>query len=355
MHRALARMRAEGPDGPSRKLHILGQSRWLSSAKLKLVDACNLRCFMCDYWKGRRKDELSTQEVTQVLDGLQALGCEKVHFTGGELFIRKDALQLLEHAASRNMRTNLTSNGTLLDKAKIKHLTRIPVRSVTLSIDSPVPQIHDAVRGVDKAHKKTLATLDRFLALKKTKTRIRLNTVVSKQNYRSLIEMPELLRDRPVDGWLLIPMDPWVANDQQMDADDIAYFNAHVAPALEETLGVNPWVYGRGEADLKHAVQGDWARGFYRKNTCRVPWFHILVDAQGDVYPCCMTHTRLPPLGNVREASVADIFSGPKYVQFRQSMLQKRPSICNRCDDFLEENQAFADLEESWTKESPKP
>ena len=54
--------------------HERGHSPWLSSAKLKLVDACNLRCFMCDYWKGQRRDELSTEEVTRVLDGLAELG-----------------------------------------------------------------------------------------------------------------------------------------------------------------------------------------------------------------------------------------------------------------------------------------
>ena len=83
-----------------------------------------------------------------MLDDLAALGCRKVHYTGGELFLRKDAVQLVEAAAERGMRTNLTTNGTALDKPRLKALLKVPVRSVTLSLDSPVNHVHDRIRGV---------------------------------------------------------------------------------------------------------------------------------------------------------------------------------------------------------------
>jgi radical SAM protein with 4Fe4S-binding SPASM domain len=342
-------MRAEGPGGPSRRLHVLGESEWLTSAKLKLVDGCNLRCFMCDYWRGKREGELDTGEVHRILEELRALECEKVHFTGGELFLRRDAIELMAYATELGMRANLTSNGTLLDRERIRELCSIPVRTLTLSLDSPVSSIHDAVRGIEGAYDKTLRALDRLLATRK-KTRIRINTVVSRRNFRSLIEMPALLRDRDIDGWLLIPMDPWTDNQHALSAADVLEYNGHVAPILEETCRVvDPWIYGRSTEDVGFASRGAWARGYYRNHLCRAPWFHVLVDARGDVYPCCMGHTRLPRLGNVREASLAAIFGGEAYVRFRRSMLIQRESICHRCDDFLEENRAFDELEESWT------
>ncbi|ACY18977.1 radical SAM protein [Haliangium ochraceum] len=351
MWRALERMRAEGPDSPVRKLHVLGHSPWLSSAKLKLVDACNLRCFMCEYWKGRRRGELSTEEVTRVLDDLRALGCEKVHFTGGELFMRRDVLTLVAHAADLGMRTNLTTNGTLLTRETIKALLEIPVRSVTLSIDAPVARIHDTVRGKKGAHHKTTRSIDRLLRWRKSKTRVRVNTVLSRKNYRSLVEMGDYLRERPVDGWLLIPMDPWNDNDQAMRAEDIRFYNAHVAPILAETVrvpGFDPFVYGRSDADVAFGSEQAWARGHYREHPCRVPWFHTLIDARGDVYPCCMGHERLPKLGNIRERSIADIWHGPDYERFRRDMRHERTAVCHRCDDFLSENRAFDELERSW-------
>lgn len=350
MRRARDRMAAEGPDGPSRRLHLAGEAPWLTSAKLKLVDACNLRCFMCDYWKGRRAGELDTAEVLRVLDDLRRLSCEKVHFTGGELFLRADALTLLAHAAQLGMRTNLTTNGTLLDRDRIRALVELPVRSITLSLDSPVAAVHDRVRGRPGAHKKTVRALDRLLA-RRTKTKVRLNTVVSAENYLSLLEMGEFLRDRPVDEWLLIPIDLKTDRRGALTEADLRRYQAEVAPALAATVrapGFTPWVFGPPEASLAHAARQEWALGHYARHRCWVPWFHTLIDAAGDVYPCCMTHKNLPPLGNVRERPLPEIFAGDRYVAFRRGMLERREAVCHRCDDFLAENLAFAELERSW-------
>lgn len=355
MHRAEERMRREGPDGPSRAEHMRGRSPWLTSAKFKLVDGCNLRCFMCDYWKQRRKGELTTVEVKRALGELAELGCQKVHFTGGELFLRRDAIELLTHAAELGLRTNLTTNGTLLDRQKIRDLLSIPVRSVTLSIDSPVRRVHDTVRGREGCYAQTTKTLDRLLARRKKKTRVALNTVVSAQNFRTLVEMPEFLRDRPIDRWLLIPMDPWNQNPHALQAEQLVEYNTHIAPTLADTIGIpgfDPWIYGKSAEDLGYASRGQWARGFYQKHRCHVPWFHTLIDSRGNVYPCCMGHGRLPDLGNIREQTLAEIFNGPAYVTFRQRMLDERPTICSRCDDFLPENQAFARLEHEWSPPS---
>lgn len=364
MQRVAERMRALGAGHPDREAHLRGESPWLDSAKLKLVDGCNLRCFMCDYWRGRREDELTTDEVRAVLDDLAALGCRKVHLTGGELFLRKDVVELAAHSTALGLRVNLTTNGTRLDKDTLRALLKLPVRSITLSVDSPVPHVHDAIRGRQGALKATLKTLDRLLAKRGPKTRVRLNTVVHRDNLETLVEMPRLLRERAapgrprhpqhtIDGWLLIPMDPWneASKRAALGAEDIAFYQAHVAPILAETVhvpGFDPWIFGRDPAAFAEAARGFWALGHYRARRCHVPWFHTLVDARGDVYPCCGGHTRLPKLGNVREASLRRIWQGPAYSRFRQQMLRERTAVCHRCDDFLAENRAYDALLDEW-------
>jgi radical SAM protein with 4Fe4S-binding SPASM domain len=344
---AVRRLRLLAPDARADlfRAHARGESPWIVSAKLKLVDACNLRCFMCDYWKLRRVGELATEEVRAVLDDLAALGCGKVHFTGGEIFLRRDALDLFRYAAQLGMRVNLTTNGTLLDKAKVRALADVPVRSVTLSIDSPVARVHDEVRGRAGSFDETLATLDLLLRHRKKKTRLRLNSVVSGRTYRSLVEMPELLRERSVDGWLLIPMDPKGSLQHAMTRADILRYNAEIAPILSDTVrvpGFSPWVFGRTAGDAADGERHLYARGYYREGRCFAPWFHTLVNATGDVYPCCMGHRELAPLGNVRTTPLREIFRGEAYAAFRRKMTEVREAICHRCDDFVDDNRAIA-------------
>ena len=344
MWRGIEALRARPADDPIWAQYARGESRWLSSAKLKLVDGCNLRCFMCEFWHLKRAGELSTGEVCTVLDDLRRLGCQKVHFTGGEIFLRRDAIALFEHAAALAMRVNLTTNGTRIDKPRLKAMLKVPVRSITLSVDSPVPRLHDALRGRPGAFKRTVRCLDEILARRGPKTRVRLNTVVSPHNLASLVELPVLLRARPVDGLLLIPMDARNGAAPDWTAAQLADYTAHVAPVLEREIaveGFDPWIFGRTAADFAACIASGYARGYYTRRPCHVPWLHTLVNAVGDVFPCCMSHRRLPALGNVREASLVDIFTGPAYVEFRQAMLKARPAVCHGCDDFLAENRAF--------------
>src|SRR5687768_8072987 len=159
MWRAVDRVRRLPLAEPLEETMARGDVPFISSAKLKLVDGCNLACFMCDYWKRSREVELQTDEVVRVLDDLRALGCEKVHFTGGELFLRRDALELLAHARDLGLRVNLTTNGTLLDKDRLRALLRVPPRSLTFSVDAPQARLHDALRGQEGAFKRTTKTI----------------------------------------------------------------------------------------------------------------------------------------------------------------------------------------------------
>lgn len=335
---------AAGERPPSPEALAGGTGAWVGTAKLKLVDACNLRCFMCSYWKGKREGELSTDEVTRVLDELVALGCRKVHFTGGEILMRRDLEVLAAHATAAGLRVNLTTNGTLADKARLKALLRVPVRSITLSLDGPTGAVHDAIRGRAGAFAKTLRTLDRALDKRGRKTRVRVNTVVSRRNVRTLVGLGALLRDRPVDGWLLLPLDVPDDHPDSLRAADIQAYTTRVAPVLEETLripGFDPWIFGRRPEDHAQASAGRFARGLYEAQPCYAPWLHLLIGPTGDVYPCCNLHRRMTPLGNIRDAPLSEIWQDEPLRAFRQQMWAERVADCHRCADFSAENRAL--------------
>ncbi len=344
MNRAVERLRGVSPDSELRQQHRAGHSPWIVSAKLKLIDGCNLRCFMCDYWKKDREGELSTDEIFEILADLSALQCRKIHLTGGELFLRKDALDVVRRATELGMRVNLTTNGTILPKKRVKELVKIPARGVTVSLDSPVSRIHDQVRGQEGSWRTTRKAIEHLLRYRGPKTRVRINTVVSRRNFRSLVEMPGFLREHPVDQWLLIPMEKWVGDEAVMTADDIRYYNARIAPMLADTIrlvGFDPWIYGHGEDNVRASEKQEYALGHYRNNLCHVPWFHTLIGPQGDVYPCCGTHRRIEPLGNIRKERLVDLFNGAAYRELRVKMLRERMPACHHCDDFLKENRAI--------------
>ena len=115
--------------------------------------ACNLACPFCLEGSApgdTRLDRITLEDIRPYIDEALTLGVEQFSFTGGEPFVVKDIVRILEYAASRRPCLVLT-NGTdaLLNRASaISTLstTAYPV-SFRVSIDYVDREKHDQGRG----------------------------------------------------------------------------------------------------------------------------------------------------------------------------------------------------------------
>lgn len=319
-------------------------------AKIKITAKCNLKCQFCDYWRMREPDELSTSEVRTLLDQLVDAGCGKVHFSGGEATLRKDLFDLLTYSAGRGMKTNMTTNGTTLTPERAARIVDTGVHSVSLSLDGPDARSHDALRGVPGAFARTVKGI-RMLARARqqagSKLKLRLNTVLTRHNFRRLPEMIELAAELGMVEVHPMPVDERGENpEHRLSARQIEEFNTYIAPvalaARERAgFGVAPhlvWPFGRSERDVDYAARGRYARGYFEERTCYVPWLHVFVAWNGDVFLCCMARGKADPLGNVRRNTLAEIYDGEPYRRIRRQFLTEMPKVCHRCDMFVHEN-----------------
>jgi uncharacterized Fe-S cluster-containing radical SAM superfamily protein len=115
---------------------------------------CNLRCSHCfiscapdnhDFWF------LDLDTVRRYLRESRAWGVKEYYFTGGEPFMNRDLLPMLEEALALGPVSVLT-NGTLLPERAVRRLAAAESRSpysleVRVSIDGPSPETNDPVRG----------------------------------------------------------------------------------------------------------------------------------------------------------------------------------------------------------------
>jgi MoaA/NifB/PqqE/SkfB family radical SAM enzyme len=316
----------------------------LRAIKIKALERCNLQCVTCSSWKRPHPPELSTPQIVVLIDSARAMGCERLHLSGGEVLLRGDVIELVEHASSLGLRTNLTTNGTLVDRGVARDLVRAKARWVAVSIDSPKPSVHDRVRGRKGAFRSAVAGIDRLL---RAGARVRVNTVVSRLSWRSLVEMPEWLAAHPVRDWLLLPVDPRSPLDPSvLSAHEIAQYNVQVAPRLREAIslpGLDPFVFGIHPDEIAACARQHYARGFWDRHHCLVPWVHCFVDAAGDVFPCCMAHRRLEPVGNVHTQALSEIFLGTRFGEFRSALLRGPFEFCRGCDDHVRTMQSVAE------------
>ena len=325
---------------------------FLRSVKIKVTARCNLRCVMCKYGKGWAPPELEGARFESLMQELADLGCRKVHFSGGEVLARRDFEGIAAHAATAGMKVALTSNLTLLTKDRAKALMRHKISSVSTSLDGGDAKTHERVRGVPGAFKKTLdgmKYLARERARRNRRTRVRVNFVMMRQNFRSY---PEVIRVAMEQGATEIhPMPVDTKSDElRLSKRLIREYNEQIAPRvleLRQHYGISTtdaFVYPFGQHRL-HVVQsadGHYAGGYYRKNLCYAPYSHMFVAWNGDVFLCCMTNGRIEPLGNVGTQSAREVFMGPAFEQIRRGMEAARLPACHACDMFLKENRSLA-------------
>ena len=120
---------------------------------------CNIACANCYIESSPRNDRLaylSAGEVRAFLDEAQALGpgLREVGFTGGEPFMNRDILAMLDDALGRGLRALVLTNALrpmrrfergLLD-LRARHGDRLTLR---VSLDHHTPALHEAERGAN--------------------------------------------------------------------------------------------------------------------------------------------------------------------------------------------------------------
>ncbi len=329
--------------------HVAGDASaaQLRCIKMKLTSRCNLRCTMCRYWRIGNQ-QIPKQLVQSALDSAAELGCKKVHFSGGEVTLYEALVELITHGANLGMRVNLTSNGILMDKERARQWIDAGLRSASFSLDGVDRKMHDQIRGMRGAFKRTvraIGILRRESERRGSKLAIRINMVLSRHNLDQLPGVVQLAGELGAVDVLPMPIDgKHVERPTQLE---IKAFNQQLVPRIHELRKlygmplntVRLYPFGRHKEERLSAARGDYALGYYQRHRCYAPYLHTFISHDGDVFACCMTRQRTAPLGNLHHESLADIFRGRAYHELRRVMECARLSACSRCDQFLFENR----------------
>lgn len=129
---------------------------------------CNLRCTHCFIScapDNHTLEIMPTEQVLAYLDEARRLGTKEIYYTGGEPFIHKDFLEILEYTL-RSFPTSVLTNGLLIDRRRADALQAVSEGSrytleIRISLDHFDEQKNDAVRGKG-THRKILAAYKRL-------------------------------------------------------------------------------------------------------------------------------------------------------------------------------------------------
>lgn len=124
-----------------------------------LLSKCNHRCIHC-YIPDHTCNGLPSKAIYQAIDDARSLGALNVTFTGGEILLRDDLLDLISYARSKYMRVFLMSNGYALTKKIIKELAELHISEFSTTIYSMDSNVHDKITQIKGSLTRTLHNIN---------------------------------------------------------------------------------------------------------------------------------------------------------------------------------------------------
>jgi heme b synthase len=156
----------------------------------ELTRSCNLACVHCraSAERGPYPGELSGNECRRVMDGIAAISKPVIIMTGGEPLMRSDIFDLAQYGTETGFRMVMATNGTLLTEEVVQKMKDSGIQRVSISLDGPTAETHDAFRKVKGSFEGSLRGIE---LLKKGGLEFQINTTITRIN---LHFVPDLLR-----------------------------------------------------------------------------------------------------------------------------------------------------------------
>ena len=92
--------------------------------------------------------ELSTDELRRIIDEIADAGCLWLLFTGGEIFARKDFLEIYTHAKQRGLLISLFTNGTQVTPAIADYLAVWRPFAIEITLYGRTRETYERLTGV---------------------------------------------------------------------------------------------------------------------------------------------------------------------------------------------------------------
>jgi MoaA/NifB/PqqE/SkfB family radical SAM enzyme len=318
---------------------------------------CNLHCEFCYVGdllnvEGEWRQELPLETLKRAFPEHEGL---QVSLTGGEIFMRKDILGVMEIFKDKGYVCGyLTTNGTIINEERAAALADLAsagfLRHISVSIDGP-GDLHDKARGVKGTFERTAAGLRRLQEAAKRRhapLRVSINTTVAHETLDALDRMVDVADELGVDAiglnHLMFSTPEEVAETVRLTGapgpssistfvtDDPGLDKARVRAQVDRLIA--KCAARRIRFDMRPKVRSGILDAYYTpgaalKGRCLYPFLYARVSFSGKVYFCPFIRVEV---GDLTSQSLEEVWTGDKYVSLRKRLVEEGIfPVCRRC------------------------
>ncbi len=312
---------------------------------LEMSTHCNLKCRFCSIvrpGRNRRLQHLDMEVVERLRSVLPFIRDTKIH-GGGEPFLNPNIERIIEIFQENEVRLNTVTNATVIND-RLARLIGETFATLTVSIDGATAPTFELARDGAKFDR-VLQSIDLLNHHRRPGFKLILGFVILKCNAH---ELPEMIRLATKHGaqevqaaWVVSFADlPWsLEQDPTREPERMnrhlnetyqAAEEAGISVKLPPLLPVNS-----GQAKVMKSHRPTY-RALHPTNRvegqCRLMYDRAMILVDGTVKPCGQSRS-VPDLGNVREQTFEEIWSGAGYQRLRRTFNEGiLPDTCSGCN-----------------------
>ncbi len=284
-------------------------NNFMYSATIELINMCNYRCVHC-FINEKKCYGMKTSELFSVLNELREFGVYEIQFTGGEIFLREDIMDIIKHARLLYFKVALLTNASLLTEKIINELDELGVEVITTTLFSLNNEVNDSITKSSNSASKLLSVIE---LLKRTTMRIEVKTVVMEKNKNDYLEIERYCTDNGIEFLAtegLFPM-----------------FDGSVEPR-NLAMEYNSLKNHIKSIDCIRFKSLYKEKKYDNSRICCELHYSLFIDSKGDIYPCNLWFKKI---GNIRRSSISDIWNCEFLMKIR-NLTWKDLEECSKCN-----------------------
>jgi len=264
-----------------------------------------------------RKDELTLEEYRRLFDELVEQGCLWMLFTGGEIFARKDFLEIYTLAKRRGFLITLFTNGTMITPRIADHLAEYRPFAVEITLYGATRETYETLTRIPGSFDRCMTgirlLIERGLPLK-------LKTVPTTVNYHEVYEMKSFAEKLGVE----FKFDPLV--NPRTDCSQ-SPLNVRLTPEQAVALEFrDPTRMAEYVRLFEHERATAHIPAPKTRYTCGGGQMGCAVDPTGKMTICVLSHQ---DGYNLRDGSFREGWEGP--LQQIRATRSRGETVCTHC------------------------
>jgi len=290
-------------------------------AMFEVTKRCSQRCVHCYIDDFSGKDELSTEEAKSVIHELYEMNCLELVFTGGEVFMRKDFMELLRYARTLHFNIVIYTEANQIDETVADELKAISPWRVEVTLLGPDAELHDRLTQAKGSFDRSLRGIRLML---ERGIKVTGKTILMKENIEAYPRLRALFEELGITHFADPIVTPKSCGDCGITDRRI---NREGMKSLlgDDTIAPGTIMFGTSQYSDAMNVSRDMPM-------CKAGLSFLHIDADGSVLAC----VALPvSAGNVREKSLKEIWETSELFGKLRGTTIKDLDTCSDCELFV--------------------